>query len=211
MQRSIKGLCVAGALFVGASGVAAQKSDHLEDALQPGRRAIATELRTGASGTTFGLWKVVAPDRSRGLFVTATASGGHDDLGTSGSHTIWSFSATVGPRFRHYLAHEGPVAGFGEGGFGLGASYDRSSFDTASSPFDQTGGGTTTAHHWSGLGRLDMGIGAEWFPLSRISVSWRTGIQMSAQVGRSHDTTTITSWSASANTFASSVMAQLYF
>lgn len=198
---------VAGILCVYAGGVAAQGPEHLNDALTPGRHAIATELRSGAAGTMFGVWKVVAPDRARGLFLTVSASAARDRISGAQTTTDYAFSATVGPRVRHYLAHEGPVAGFGEAGLGIGAGYHRRSA-SASVPENVQ----MSEHDWNGIGRADLGVGAEWFPLSRISVALRTGLQLTTSVGRTvSGQDRITTWSAGLNTFLSSVTAQLYF
>lgn len=198
---------VAGTLVLSAGGVAGQGAEHLNDALQPGRRALATEVRTGGAGATFGLWKVVAPDRARGLFVTANASAAHDATNGQQTATDYDFSVTVGPQVRHYLARQGPVASFGEAGLGVGAQYHGRSYSTTTP--EQA---SANSHDWNGLGRADLGVGAEWFPLSRISLSLRTGVQLTTRVGRSDNgQTRFTTWSAQMSTFLSSVMAQLYF
>jgi hypothetical protein len=160
--------------------------------LTPGLRAISLAVPYGG-GTTFGLWKVVAPGQARGLFLTGDATIEH-----AGSTTGYETSLSVGPRFRRYVRTAGRVLPFGQIGLGLGGGYGRTESE-----------GVAQGHSWTASASLDGGIGAEWFPVPRASLSAFTGARLSWSA--TWPSGGATAWKGQLTTSSSNIALQFYF
>ncbi len=199
------------ACLLGLAAPAAAQSGDTIAALTPGRRAYSfngRSLEYGAAGA-FGIWRVLAPDRSRGWVLDIGGSANHTALRDSiSSSTTWSagVAVEVGPRFRRYLAAPAPVAPFLETGLNGGLSYSRNTDDDLQ----------TTAHVWSPSVGASLGVGAEWFPLRRISLAAQTGLQGTlayrhASYSNFSSSSRSETWNATLQTFISALTVQLYF
>ncbi len=193
------------ALALAAPAAAPTPGDTLPT-LMPGRRAYSFSVRDLKDGaqTTFGIWRVQAPDRSRGLLLDLAAMVAHVKDAAGSSTTLTQLAIGLGPRFRRYVATGGPVAPFLESGLDVGLGYSRNSFEGGSS------------QSWAPNVGARLAAGAEWFPLRRVSVGAETGLQ--GVVSYLHNSTStppspVSSdvWSVGLTSFVSALTLQLYF
>ncbi len=221
MRRLTRHSLAAAFLLASAGVAAAQTPNAGPEALTPGNRALSIELPSGGGGS-FGLWHVVAPDRSRGLFLNVTASTDRTFYSynpTTVQATQSLVSASIGPRWRRYVTRAPSIAPFVESGLSLGVSYTSVDYDTASTVENVFLTLQQGSHEWDGLLAGDLGIGAEWFPLHNMSVAGRTGLRFTGRLGRMTTgpaqgfggSNTHTTWSANLATFVSALTFQLYF
>ncbi len=182
---------------------AAQIPGDTVNALTPGRRFYslnARALENGASGG-FGIWRVLTPDRARGLVLNLSAGVTHDSFGPDSlqsSSTATDVSLNLGPRFRRYVAPAQAVAPFLESGFDVGIGYSHRS-------------GSGSAHAITPSVGASVGAGAEWFPLRRISVAGQAGLRADlsywhVSASANHED----GWRASLGTFISALAVQIY-
>ncbi len=195
-----------------AAPAAAQTPGDTTDALTPGRRALAFAIPYGGT-IGFGTWHVLAPDRARGFFVNLTALANQNRGYIGGNSRLREVlvSASLGPHVRRYLARSGPVLPFAESALELGASYRSSKQELGADSLSYYGP-PTDSHEWSGNALVSTGIGAEWFPLRRMSISGQVGFVLRGSAGKHvDDAGSLTIWSASLGTYNPSLMLQLYF
>ncbi len=188
-----------------AAPTAAQTPGDSIDALTPGRRAYSLtthDLKNGGPAA-IGIWRVVAPNRARGLVLDVSAGVTHQRFGPDSlpafSTTESHLALALGPRFRRYIAPSRPVAPFVESGFDVGVGFTRGS---------GSGHPTIVA---PGVGAA-IGAGAEWFLLRRVSVAAQAGLRGDIHydhVSASHDRQD--TWAVSVGTFISALTLQLYF
>jgi hypothetical protein len=213
-MRRFESLIALAGLLILAAPAAAQGARDTTDALVPGRRAYSFTARTLERGgdAGFGVWRVVSPDRSRGLLINISGHVNHGDMEegpfATGTNSGAGVSIDLGPRARRYVARSGPLAPFVESGMDVGVAYDWSQ--------GNGGGSSQSSHSWSPrLGGM-LAAGAEWFPLRRLSVAGETGFQanvsylrrsVSGGASAGHDS----EWASSLNTFISALTLQLYF
>jgi hypothetical protein len=194
-----------------AGSAAAQTPEHAQDALAPGRQALAFSLPNGGA-VGLGKWKVVAPDRLHGLFLSLYARTSVDRgwSGQPGSELRQTdVRATLGPHFRRYVARSGPVLPFVESAVEVGVAYSRLHEQEPNVVYYSNG---QQGHELSALGSLGTGIGAEWFPLPRVSVSGQVGLRLDGSVGKSSfEPGSMTVWSVNLTTFTPGLFVQLYF
>jgi hypothetical protein len=132
----------------------------------------------GSSGgtTEFGAWEMIGARTNLGLLLTVGVDGSETE-GEGGNTTDASTSVALGLNLKRYITEARDVTPFLLGGVGAGGAYTRQ---------DRSDGYDSSARTVNGSVRA--GVGAEWFPVRRFSVSGHTGFSLA--LARARLTTT---------------------
>lgn len=192
-----------------AGSASAQDPENALDALMPGRRSFAFSAHALENGgqAGIGFWRVVTPDRARGLLLNVSSQVTH--FGSENGFTPASdaqVSVTLGPRTRRYVRTATALLPFLESGLDLGVGYS----------LREGGGSPSSMHTWSPTLGATAGGGAQWFPLRRLSLAGQAGLRASVSYLHSSQSGGVTSsssngWGASVTTFISALTLQIYF
>lgn len=200
MANLTKLLTIHALLALSALPLLAQETERMPDALSEGRWSFAFELPAGGGGA-IGIWKLISDRTNLGLNLSfavdrRTTDISSDGGGSSRALTHWDFAAA--PALKRYLAARGPVAPYLYGDFSF--LYSQTTFD----PID--------AKNWD----VDLGagaaVGADWFPLSRVSIGGYTGVMVRWRVSEQrHVDVGGRSYDFSLDTFTSRLFLHVYF
>jgi hypothetical protein len=187
---------------------AAGQSAPADSALVPGARSFAFSV-SGAGTGSFGVWRMRSEHLNAGWELGLGAyqawnSTVEDPFGDRESTSTQLF-VEGGPRFRRYAPGTGDVRPFVQSGASVGYALHSGSVVIEGESF------TGTSH--TGMASASVGIGAEWFPTARFSLSGHTGISahVAASFGRSTPSgAESTSWRVGAGTFTSGLALRLY-
>lgn len=124
----------------------------------------------GGSGerTEFGAWEMVGPRTNLGITLAVSVDGS-DTEGSAGGGTDASTSVSLGASVKQYVMAPRDVTPFLLGGVAIGGAFTRR--DRADG-FEESSRGMT--------GNVRAAVGAEWFPVRRMSLSGFTGFTLNA-------------------------------
>jgi hypothetical protein len=185
----------------------AQVVDGAESPLAAGVQSLSFHLSGSGTGS-FGYWRMRSERMNLGweIGLEANQSWGRHESATGNESTQSATGAvvTVGPRFRRYIETQHRVVPFVQTGASVGYSFGRSEAE-------QDGSASREESGHSGLLEGSLGLGAEWFPTSRVSVSgytgMNTGVRYSTRNG-SGDSSSM--WGLRAGTFTSGLSFRIY-
>ncbi|HLV75962.1 MAG TPA: hypothetical protein VKY91_24510 [Vulgatibacteraceae bacterium] len=185
----------------------------MPSALTVGARSLSFSL-TGSGGVTFGVWRMRSERTNMGWEIGVqgawTSADQEYDDGRAGEQSRTNLSISVGPSFRRYIEIARPVVPFVHTGVGVRYSYRR--VDTVL-PRDPTDPDPETVERGRSGGLFgSLGLGLEWFPVERFSVSAYTGVGLVAEYGRGDRPGSESSaWSVGLDTFTTGVLLRIYF
>ena len=202
-------------LLICAAPVRAQEiaEKQMPSALTVGARSLSFSL-TGSGGATFGIWRMRSERTNMGWEIGVqgawTSADQEYDDGRAGEQSRTNLSISVGPSFRRYIEIARPVVPFVHTGVGVRYSYRR--VDTVL-PRDPTDPDPETVERGRSGGLFgSLGLGLEWFPVERFSVSAYTGVGLVAEYGRGDRPGSESSaWSVGLDTFTTGVLLRIYF
>lgn len=161
----------------------------------------------GGSGerAEFGAWEMVGHRTNLGLTLAIQVYGVDSESSPGGGTAQASTDVTVGVNVRRYLMQPRDVTPFLLAGASIGGRYDRRD---GPQDYDETTRGMST--------NVFGGVGVEWFPLRRMSLSGQTGFglrnaryETETDIGEDHrDSETR---SAGFTSFTSALSLQIYF
>lgn len=136
--------------------------------LQKGTWSLSFALPSygGGERAELGAWEMVGARTNLGLSLVLIVDGGESE-GPSGTSNQASTSVEVGVNAKRYLMAPRDVTPFLLAGAGVGGRYERRE---QGDDFDESLRGTFV--------NARAGVGAEWFPARRFSVSGFTGFRM---------------------------------
>jgi hypothetical protein len=123
---------------------------------EPGTWGIGFAIPQGG-GSEVVLRHMSSPSRSFGLGVQFGLRR-RESVRPDGTQTRTDWAVAVHPDFRFYQGSSGPVESFIQLDAGVGYS------------------GQSSGDAWSVQGDVGVGIGAEWFPVSHVSIAGSTGV-----------------------------------
>jgi hypothetical protein len=193
----------------GADSVVAVIEDSVpRTSLQKGTWSLSF-VPPGYSGsgerTEFGAWEMVGPRTNLGITL-AIGVDGNEQEGSGGSGTEASTSVSLGASVKQYVMAPRDVTPFLLGGLAIGAAFNRRD---RSDGYDDSSRGMT--------GNVRAAVGAEWFPVRRMSLSGFTGFTINAarfDIEQSWPDGTQTEGEASYfsfRSFTSALWLQIYF
>jgi hypothetical protein len=210
MRRSASVGVFLGMLLSLSSTVRAQERDPVESPLAAGVRSLSFHLSGSGTGS-FGYWRMRSERTNIGweFGLGAQQRWGRFESAAGSESTQSGTGAfvTVGPRFRRYLETDHRVVPFVQTGVSVGYAFQRSESEASHE-------GTQLARGESGHSGIlegSLGLGAEWFPTSRVSVSGFTGLNSGVTYStRSLSGASSRDWGLSANTFTSGLSFRIY-
>ena len=116
--------------------------------------------------TEFGAWEMVGPRTNLGITL-AVAVDGSDTEGSGGDGTDASTSVSLGASVKQYVTAPRDVTPFLLGGVAIGGVFTRRD---RSDGFEESSRGMN--------GNVRAAVGAEWFPVRRMSLSGFTGFTL---------------------------------
>lgn len=193
-----------------AVSLEAQVPDTAVSPLAPGVQSLSFQIDYGGGNSgTFGYWRMRSERTNLGWEIGLggrqvwTSSKFENDRDADQSAT--SFFVTAGPRLRRYVNPGGRVVPFVQTGVSLGYGLQRVRVDGDGAPTTQRQQG-----HRANLSG-SVGLGAEWFPTSRVSVSGFTGLSTAVEYTNSEGpSTTQTQWEVNAGTFTTGLAFRIY-
>ncbi|MDT8437356.1 MAG: hypothetical protein RRA92_11455 [Gemmatimonadota bacterium] len=175
------------------------------ETLQPGRWSLGLEIPDGG-GSRIGLWHMSGARTNLGLQVGVQWSDSEDSQDEGGSSSEFAgWSISVEPTLQRYLSTSEVVVPFLLFGVDFGIGQSRQRLLAPDRPRE------SLRTHYS-LGAR-AGVGAEWFPLSRMSVGGHTGVRISYRSDDTEDTllSDRSGHTGSLRTFVSGILLRLYF
>jgi hypothetical protein len=142
------------------------------NSLQKGAWSLSFALPGSDRDGTLGAWKMVGPRTNLGVFVGVGAirSDGETDTPAGERETTETrTSLDVGVQARRYVTDPADVAPFLFGAVSVGTSRQERDDESA---YDSRMSGTQAG--------LSAGVGVEWFPVRRVSISGQTGFTVNA-------------------------------
>ncbi|MBB4637265.1 hypothetical protein [Longimicrobium terrae] len=208
MKRLVSSAIVAAlALCTGAAHAQSSPADaDTTTVLRKGARSISFTAPLDGGSAQAGIWRMVDDNTNVGILVALGASRNSLDVDDDeGSSTNTQLNLSLGVRVRRYADPLGPVRPYILSGayvFGIHQSHG---------PGDDLG----TTSRVVGVGGLG-GLGVEWFPARRVSISGETGLraQLSRQTLETDDSVnerTAHSTGLNLDTFTSGLAVQIYF
>ena len=116
----------------------------------------------------FGAWEMMGPRTNLGITLVIAVDG-NDQAGSSGSGTEASTSVSLGANVKQYVMAPREVTPFLLGSVAIGGAFSRRD---RSDGYDDSSRGMT--------GNVRAAVGAEWFPVRRMSLSGFTGFTLNA-------------------------------
>lgn len=170
--------------------------------LDPGTRALSFDLPDG-SGARFGYWRMRSDRQLMGWFFGLNASHSEQEaegVGQERHSTSSSVQLAAGPALRYYLNPEGRVVPFVAGDVAVGYGLSTGDDSQRERGF----------HHRMNLSTA-WGIGLEWFPADRISISGTTGLRAGGSRDWSErDNASHSAWQVRLMTFTSALTITLF-
>lgn len=185
-------------LLVPAVG-SAQQTEARTSALKAGTWSLQLPFPTNAGFGSIGIWKMRTDRTALGFVASINARRLSENNNAEVESTQSGFDLSLGPAWKWYRRLHPTVAAFGT--TGVQAVYRRQTTDTAAQ--DQS---YTT---WGGA--ANAGIGAEWFPFSRISLGGTTGLSGSFLATDRDDELGTSGSMMSLNTHTTAIQVQIYF
>jgi hypothetical protein len=160
---------------------------------------------TPAATAEFGAWEMVGPRTNLGITLTVAVDGSESDGGAGGG-TDASTSVSLGANVKQYVMPPRDVTPFLLGSVAIGGVFSRRD---RSDGFEDSSRGMN--------GNVRAAVGAEWFPVRRMSLSGFTGFTLNVTRGTIEQTwpdgTEIDGEASyvSFRTFTSALWLQIYF
>lgn len=193
-----------------ASALEAQVPDTTVSPLAPGVQSLSFQLDLGGGGTgTFGYWRMRSERTNVGWEIALGGRQGWTsndrDNGPDAEESNTNLFVQVGPSVRRYVNPGARVVPFVQTGVSVGYGFQRSRADVEGVPDEQV-----LRSHRAGLSG-SVGLGAEWFPTSRVSVSGYTGLSTSVDYTTSDGQFGSQSrWEVNAGTFTTGLAFRIY-
>ena len=209
MRRWVSVGFLLGALSLGST-LDAQSDAASESPLAVGVQSLSFNV-TGDGTGSFGYWRMRSERTNVGLEIgfggEQTWSTFNAESGNESDQSTTRVAVSVGPRFRRYTDVGQRVSPFVQTGASVGFGYQRSEH----SPGSGGGGEVVQSGHSVELNG-SLGIGAEWFPLSRVSLSGYTGVNAGAAYATSKTShSSANGWRLRAGTFTTGLSFRIYF
>lgn len=193
-----------------AAALEAQVPDTAVSPLAPGVQSLSFQLDYSGGGTgTFGYWRMRSERTNLGWEIGLGGRHGwvssEPNNGLDAEQSSTGIFVQVGPRLRRYVNPGARVVPFVQTGVSAGYGYQRSRTDVEGVREEQV--------HHGHRARLSgsVGLGAEWFPASRVSVSGYTGLNTAAEYTTSDDPSgSHTRWEVDAGTFTTGLAFRIY-
>lgn len=193
-----------------AVSLGAQAPDTAVSPLAPGVQSLSFQIDYNGGRTgTFGYWRMRSERTNVGWEIglggrQAWASNERDD-GPDADESNTNLFVQVGPSLRRYVNPGARVVPFVQTGVSVGYGFQRSRAGVEGAPDEQVLRG-----HRVGLSG-SVGLGAEWFPASRVSVSGYTGLSSSVDYNTSDGPFgSQTRWEVNAGTFTTGLAFRIY-
>jgi hypothetical protein len=175
----------------------AQDADGRTSILAAGVRSIELPFPTTESPARFGMWKMHSERTAIGLIGNVGLSRNTNTNGTGAKSILSVTDVALGPALKRYFQLHPTVAAFGT--VGLQGIFHRVTEDATEDQTDTEWGGAA-----------NVGIGAEWFPFSRVSLGGTTGLSGGITTSSNSNTDADQS-SLFLQTYTTSVQVQVYF
>ena len=204
MRRSVSVGFLLGALSLGST-LEAQSDAASESPLAVGVQSLSF------NGTgSFGYWRMRSERTNVGWEIGFGAeqawSTFETELGNESEQSTTNVAVSVGPSVRRYTDVGQRVSPFVQTGASVGYGYQRSQHSPGRGSAAEV---VQSAHSIVFNGSL--GIGAEWFPLSRVSLSGYTGVNAGALYATSERSdNSANMWSLRAGTFTTALSFRIY-